>query len=57
MSRRNDYDMVGIARRVLRENGFADDLPPHLAETIPARDPVDGLRDMRDLPWSSIDNE
>jgi VacB/RNase II family 3'-5' exoribonuclease len=50
-------DMVDIARRVLRDNGFDPELPDELARTIPAHDPLAGARDLRALPWSSIDNE
>src|SRR5262245_9865873 len=50
-------DMLAIARRVLEENGFAPDLPAELDASIPAHDPPDGARDLRSLPWSSIDNE
>ena len=49
--------MVQVARRVLQENGFAPDFPPNLEATIPARDPIEQARDLRALPWSSIDNE
>ncbi|MBA3542503.1 MAG: RNB domain-containing ribonuclease, partial [Deltaproteobacteria bacterium] len=51
-----DVDLFEIARRVLRENGFAPDLPRDLDDSIPAEDPTDGVRDLRELPWSSIDN-
>ena len=49
--------MVQVARRVLQENGFEPDFPPGLDATIPAKDPVEAARDMRELPWSSIDND
>jgi len=50
-------DMLAIARRVLEENGFSPDFPPGLDASIPARDPLADVRDLRGLPWSSIDNE
>jgi exoribonuclease-2 len=55
------FDLLGAARRTLAANGFAfDDPPPPLpadAPPPPAPQPADaGLRDMRDLLWSSIDN-
>ena len=53
----HQIDMVQVARRVLQENGFAPDFPPNLEASIPTRDPVENARDLRDLPWSSIDNE
>ena len=51
------FDMFAIARKVLLDNGFEPDMPPDLERTIPARDPLEGERDLRMLPWSSIDNE
>ena len=50
-------DLVQIAERVLREQGFDPDLPAGIERTIPPVDPGDDARDLRDLPWSSIDNE
>lgn len=49
-------DLIKIAREVLVKNGFEPDAPTQL-------DPADdaaikaGAEDMRNLPWSSIDNE
>ncbi len=51
------YDMVEIARRVLRENGFDPEMPAAVEHSIPAQDPVEDAVDLRTLPWSSIDNE
>lgn len=48
-------DMVQIARRVLEEQGFEPD-GPHDIEPLGNRDPGAGAKDLRDLPWSSIDN-
>jgi exoribonuclease-2 len=50
-------DMVQIARRVLHDNGFETELPARLDTTVPADDPPDHPRDLRDRLWSSIDNE
>jgi VacB/RNase II family 3'-5' exoribonuclease len=50
-------DLAEIAERVLRDNGFEPELPRELAADLPARDPIEGARDLRALPWSSIDNE
>ena len=50
-------DLVAIARRVLADNGFDPDMPAALDRTVPAKDPYEGERDLRMLPWSSIDNE
>ncbi len=49
--------MVQVARRVLQENGFAPEFPPGLEASIPARPANEPARDLRDLPWSSIDND
>jgi exoribonuclease-2 len=49
--------MVQVARRVLQENGFATAFPPGIETSIPAKDPLEAARDLRDRPWSSIDND
>src|SRR6185295_19537423 len=49
-------DMVKIARRVLEQNGFEPDAPTEV-EPMGNRNPAARAEDMRDLPWSSIDNE
>jgi len=49
--------MVSVARRVVEENGFQSQFPAGLEATIPARAPDEGARDLRNLAWSSIDNE
>jgi exoribonuclease-2 len=47
--------MVAIARRVLEDHGFEPNAP---AQIEPLGDhAAAGARDLRDLPWSSIDNE
>jgi len=48
--------MVAVARRVLQENGFIPDFPPGLEASIPAGPRPEPARDLRELPWSSIDN-
>src|SRR5678815_1993993 len=50
-------DMVELARQVLRDHGFEPDLPPGIVESIPPTDPVENVRDLRGLAWSSIDND
>lgn len=52
-------DFVQVAQRVLRENGFDPEFGSAVAAQVastqqPAK--ADGLRDLRDLLWSSIDN-
>ncbi|MGE0869863.1 MAG: RNB domain-containing ribonuclease [Kofleriaceae bacterium] len=54
---RDDLDMVAIAQRVLREQGFTPSLPAELDDTIPAQPAADHTIDLRHAPWSSIDNE
>ena len=54
---RHDIDMVQVARRVLQENGFETAFPHGIESSIPAADPRETARDMRDRPWSSIDND
>lgn len=51
-----DIDMREVARRVLTENGFRVDAPRELDRTV-ARAQLADARDLRALPWSSIDNE
>jgi len=51
------FDMVELARQVLRDHGFEPDPPPGIVESIPPTDPVDNVRDLRGLAWSSIDND
>ena len=53
----HSIDMVQVARHVVQANGFASDFPPGLVATIPAHEADEAARDLRDLPWSSIDNE
>jgi exoribonuclease-2 len=49
--------MVQVARRIVQDNGFTPDMPPGLDATIPAQARVGTEpRDLRHLPWSSIDN-
>ncbi|MBV8755647.1 MAG: RNB domain-containing ribonuclease [Deltaproteobacteria bacterium] len=52
----HDIDMVAVARRVLQENGFEPDFPPGIEASIPATPAPEPAKDLRDLPWSSIDN-
>ncbi|HEY5928465.1 MAG TPA: RNB domain-containing ribonuclease [Kofleriaceae bacterium] len=53
---RADIDVTAIAKRVLEEQGFATE-PPAGTEATAPDDDGDEPRDLRDLPWSSIDNE
>lgn len=51
-------DLRALARQVMLEEGFAPDVPPAVsAEVARARDTSGAAaRDLRALPWSSIDN-
>lgn len=54
------YDLRAIARRAMLERGLDPDLPADAAAQLaaipgPARDPAG--RDLRALPWCSIDND
>jgi exoribonuclease-2 len=56
----DSFDVRAVALRVLAENGFeadskvARDEAERLSEDVTVSS---GVRDMRDVPWSSIDNE
>ncbi len=54
------FDMLAAARRVLDRSGFTPGLDAHAQgqlDAIAGPAPLaDGVRDARDLPWSSIDN-
>ena len=57
----NGFDLHAAARRILVANGFEPDYDAEAkkqldALTAPASAPA-GVRDMRDRPWSSIDNK
>jgi VacB/RNase II family 3'-5' exoribonuclease len=56
------HDLVEIARRAMRDRGLEPDFPPaalaeaeHLSPDLHEGDP--SIRDLRDLLWSSIDND
>lgn len=54
------FDLAARARRAMREEGFDPDFPPAVGQQLrhsPAlQEHENGVRDLRDLPWSSIDN-
>jgi len=57
-----DFDLVAAARRELLERGFEPDFPADVraqAAALPATPPTlgPGIEDLRDLSWSSIDND
>jgi exoribonuclease-2 len=59
MSRDHGAMLRDIARRAMLARGFEPDLPPQAGAELSRLGvpPVSGLRDVRDLPWSSIDND
>jgi VacB/RNase II family 3'-5' exoribonuclease len=62
MRNERHHDLVEIARHAMRDHGLEPDFPPAAvaeAERLsPGADDGDpAVRDLRDLPWSSIDND
>ena len=62
MNERDGFDLEEIARRAMIERGLHPDFPPKvLAETARLEEvrsfQGDGIRDLRRLPWFSIDND
>lgn len=57
-------DLQATAKQIMQENGFEPDFPPAVAEQVAALpaassqpSAADGIRDLRNLLWSSIDND
>ena len=63
MSSPNRVDLAAAARRIVLERGFEPEPGPDVVREVAALRPPDltnagdGVRDMRNLLWSSIDNE
>lgn len=64
MNQLTTSELTALARRALIEDGFADDFPPTVveaAQSIDERQIISNadaaVADLRDLLWSSIDNE
>lgn len=59
----SDFDLALAARQEMIEHGFDPDFPPDSGEQLkalrakPAPQPDPTVRDLRNLPWSSIDND
>src|SRR6516162_5767705 len=56
------YDLRAIARRAMIERGLEPDFPADALQQLgafrgPAVDASAGIRDLRSLPWCSIDND
>jgi len=58
-----DFDLAASARMEMIRNGFEPDFPPSTDQQTAALKqkavpmPMDGIRDLRSLLWSSIDND
>jgi VacB/RNase II family 3'-5' exoribonuclease len=57
-------DLQAIARQIMLAHGFEPDFPPEIQQQLaglkadpPQIAPANGIRDLRNLPWSSIDND
>ena len=56
-------DLQATAKQIMQENGFQPDFPPQVSQQLTslkeqAKIPSDGkIRDLRNLLWSSIDND
>ena len=60
--RHNRSDLAEIARRAMQEKGLDPDFPAAALQQLdgihePAREKDPAIRDRRDLPWASIDND
>src|SRR3954451_18596691 len=55
-------DLAEIAREAMRDHGLDPDVPPEVTQALaeiagPATDAGPAIRDLRDLPWASIDDD
>jgi len=56
-------DLQATAKQLMMQHGFAPDFPPEVSAQLAAlkpqspASPADGMRDLRSLLWSSIDND
>ena len=53
------HELEVIAREAMRANGLEPDFPPQARQQIARLSTAapNGMRDLRSLPWSSIDND
>ncbi len=57
------FDLQAAARQLMLENGFEPDFPPAVQQQLaqiksrPPQKPAGNVRDLRNLLWSSIDND
>jgi len=62
MNRKHEQLLDELAHGAMIDNGLAPDYEPEVLRQVeeirgPARDPDTAIRDLRDLPWCSIDND
>ncbi len=64
MQTNNHPDLQALARQSMLENGFEPDFPPEVQKQLDSLNahpaqvaPTSDIRDLRNLPWSSIDND
>jgi exoribonuclease II len=55
-------DLAEVARKAMRDHGLEPDMPPEVLRDLreitgPAANPDPAIRDLRSLPWSSIDDD
>ena len=62
--RNSHLDLQAIAKQVMLEHGFSPDFPPQVPQQLadlrahpPRVAPGSDVRDLRNLLWSSIDND
>ncbi len=63
-SRPAHFDLQAIAKQIMLEHGFEPDFPPGVPQQLaelkthpPQATPDSDIRDLRQLLWSSIDND
>src|SRR5260370_19099204 len=63
-SQSSHFDLQAAARQIMLENGFEPDFPPAVQQQLlqlkaapPQAGPGKDVRDLRNLLWSSIDND
>src|ERR1700730_14642735 len=59
----SNFDLKARAHQAMIDAGFKPDFSPEVRAEVqvlqkgPVKDPPAGVRDLRSLPWSSIDND
>src|SRR5699024_7284216 len=62
ISSMHSFDLKAAARKAMADNGFIADAPAAVESELAnieqhASSPITGIKDLRSLPWSSIDND